>query len=125
MRSIYILIIIVIANFYGCGASNVINGNERSITNIDKITEEEYVKNASCQTTYQLVNKYGEVSVPIILYALDIYTGENNVEKRKSILNGAFYNVKNRNNIKFDAIIQRGLNDPSEVVRLKMYKLLK
>jgi hypothetical protein len=120
------LIIFCIAILYGCGASNGNNGSDRSLPKIDKISEEEYLKNASCSTTYQMLNEFGEVSIPIILRALDIYSGEINADKRRSIINGAlYYERKTVKNEIFYLIIQRGLSDPSEIVRLHTEKLMK
>lgn len=94
------------------------------VVNPDMAEGQSYLMNPGCQTTYALVSEEGIAAVPLILMALDRYSGETNAQRRCLIIQGALWNGSNCTNSQFQTIIKRGSRDPSEAVREKTNKML-
>jgi len=79
--------------------------------------EADFWQHPWCGTTYSLVGHQAEKAVPVILEALDHFSGETNAEIRRQIIKGALNRSEYCTNAHFQVIIQKGTNDASESVR--------
>lgn len=102
----------------------VVGCQQASVVQSDMSEEQGFLEKPSCQTTYALVSEEGSAAIPLILKALDQYSGETNALRRCLVIQGALWNGNNCTNSQFQVIIKRGASDPSESVREKTQHML-